>query len=185
MLTTVRIGGIEFDPACGSPPGRGIRPCTPRTGAGGYVYGPGCSGAHGHTILVDTGVGGPTSPAMSWYPAPGRLLGSLAESGTAPGDISAGCPLIEKARRPLLLDHLFDHPDHPTRPVSIRPDPVPRLFHPTPPPASAPILWASSHRDQSNHLGAWRRESRTDCPSTSPAGVRRRGGGAGRPAPAG
>jgi hypothetical protein len=27
--------------------------------------------SHGRTILVDTGVGGPTSPAMSWYPAPG------------------------------------------------------------------------------------------------------------------
>jgi glyoxylase-like metal-dependent hydrolase (beta-lactamase superfamily II) len=24
---------------------------------------------------------------MSWYPAPGKLLGSLAESGTAPGDV--------------------------------------------------------------------------------------------------
>jgi glyoxylase-like metal-dependent hydrolase (beta-lactamase superfamily II) len=43
--------------------------------------------AHGRTVLVDTGVGGPTSPAMSWYPAPGQLMGSLAESGTAPGDI--------------------------------------------------------------------------------------------------
>lgn len=43
--------------------------------------------AQGRTVLVDTGVGGPTSPAMSWYPAPGKLLGSLAESGTAPGDV--------------------------------------------------------------------------------------------------
>ena len=43
--------------------------------------------AHGRTILVDTGVGGPTSPAMSWYPAPGRLMGALAESGTSPADI--------------------------------------------------------------------------------------------------
>jgi glyoxylase-like metal-dependent hydrolase (beta-lactamase superfamily II) len=41
----------------------------------------------GRTVLVDTGVGGPTSPAMSWYPEPGRLLGSLAESGTAPGEV--------------------------------------------------------------------------------------------------
>ena len=45
--------------------------------------------ANGHTILVDTGVGGPTSPAMSWYPAPGQLMRSLAETGTSPGDVEA------------------------------------------------------------------------------------------------
>src|SRR6266508_909979 len=28
-------------------------------------------------------------------------------------------------------------------------DPVNRLFHPTPPPASAPILWANGQRDRS------------------------------------
>jgi hypothetical protein len=43
--------------------------------------------AHGQTVLVDTGVGGPSSPAMSWYPAAGRLLGALAESGTSPAEI--------------------------------------------------------------------------------------------------
>jgi glyoxylase-like metal-dependent hydrolase (beta-lactamase superfamily II) len=43
--------------------------------------------ANGRTILVDTGVGGPTSPAMRWYPAPGRLLGSLAQSGTPPVEV--------------------------------------------------------------------------------------------------
>jgi glyoxylase-like metal-dependent hydrolase (beta-lactamase superfamily II) len=43
--------------------------------------------AGGRTILVDTGVGGPTSPAMRWYGAPGRLLRSLAEAGTSPAEV--------------------------------------------------------------------------------------------------
>jgi glyoxylase-like metal-dependent hydrolase (beta-lactamase superfamily II) len=43
--------------------------------------------AHGRTVLVDTGVGGPSSPAMSWYPAAGRLLAALAESGTSPAEV--------------------------------------------------------------------------------------------------
>jgi glyoxylase-like metal-dependent hydrolase (beta-lactamase superfamily II) len=43
--------------------------------------------AGGRTILVDTGVGGPASPAMSWYPAPGRLMEALAETGTSPGEV--------------------------------------------------------------------------------------------------
>ena len=43
--------------------------------------------AHGRTVLVDTGVGGPSSPAMSWYPAAGRLMGALAESGTSPAEV--------------------------------------------------------------------------------------------------
>jgi glyoxylase-like metal-dependent hydrolase (beta-lactamase superfamily II) len=42
---------------------------------------------NGQTILVDTGVGGPTSPAMSWYPAPGQLMGSLAGTGTSPDEV--------------------------------------------------------------------------------------------------
>jgi glyoxylase-like metal-dependent hydrolase (beta-lactamase superfamily II) len=43
--------------------------------------------AHGRTVLVDTGVGGPTSPAMSWYPAAGRLMRTLAESRTSPAEV--------------------------------------------------------------------------------------------------
>ena len=43
--------------------------------------------AHGRTVLVDTGVGGPSSPAMSWYPAAGRLMAALAERGTSPADV--------------------------------------------------------------------------------------------------
>ena len=43
--------------------------------------------AHGRTVLVDTGVGGPSSPAMNWYPAAGRLMGALAESGTSPAEV--------------------------------------------------------------------------------------------------
>jgi glyoxylase-like metal-dependent hydrolase (beta-lactamase superfamily II) len=43
--------------------------------------------AHGRTVLVDTGVGGPTAPAMSWYPAAGRLMGALAGSGTSPAEV--------------------------------------------------------------------------------------------------
>jgi hypothetical protein len=44
---------------------------------------------HGHAILVDTGVGGPASPAMSWFPVPGQLMEALAETGTSPGDVDA------------------------------------------------------------------------------------------------
>lgn len=43
--------------------------------------------ARGHAILVDTGVGGPSSTAMSWYPGPGHLMASLADNGTSPGDV--------------------------------------------------------------------------------------------------
>jgi glyoxylase-like metal-dependent hydrolase (beta-lactamase superfamily II) len=43
--------------------------------------------AHGRTVLVDTGVGGPTAPAMSWYPAAGRLMDALAESGSSPAEV--------------------------------------------------------------------------------------------------
>jgi glyoxylase-like metal-dependent hydrolase (beta-lactamase superfamily II) len=109
MLTTVWIGGIEvvslFDGAedIGDPgildplhgpsdevwdPYRTLYPAL-FAGHGGWrlhVRGT-MLRAHGRTILVDTGVGGPTSPAMSWYPAPGHLMASLAESGTSPGDV--------------------------------------------------------------------------------------------------
>jgi glyoxylase-like metal-dependent hydrolase (beta-lactamase superfamily II) len=43
--------------------------------------------AHGRTVLVDTGVGGPTAPAMSWYPAAGRLMRALAESESSPAEV--------------------------------------------------------------------------------------------------
>lgn len=43
--------------------------------------------AHSRTVLVDTGVGGPTAPAMSWYPAAGRLMAVLAESETSPTEV--------------------------------------------------------------------------------------------------
>jgi len=38
-------------------------------------------------LLVDTGIGGPTSPTQAWVPRPGDLLGELAALGVAPGDI--------------------------------------------------------------------------------------------------
>lgn len=43
--------------------------------------------ARGRTVLVDTGVGGSSSPAMGWFPAPGRLPAALAEAGTDPGEV--------------------------------------------------------------------------------------------------
>jgi hypothetical protein len=109
MLTTVGIGGIEvvslldgvedmddpdiLDPLHGPSdevwdPYRTLYPAV-FAAHGGWrprVHGT-ILRSHGRTILVDTGVGDPTSPAMSWYPAPGKLLGSLAESGTGPGDV--------------------------------------------------------------------------------------------------
>jgi hypothetical protein len=41
----------------------------------------------GRTVLVDTGVGGPSSPAMGWFRAPGRLPAALAECGAAPAEV--------------------------------------------------------------------------------------------------
>src|SRR3954465_2067163 len=38
-------------------------------------------------VLVDTGIGGPTSPTHEWVPSPGVLVAALAELGVAPGDI--------------------------------------------------------------------------------------------------
>ena len=109
MLTTVRIGGIEVvslldgvedldDPDILDPwhgpsdpvwePSRARYPAVFAADGGWRLYVRATLlRAHGHTILVDTGVGGPTSPAMAWYPAPGQLLGSLAEAGTSPHDV--------------------------------------------------------------------------------------------------
>lgn len=55
--------------------------------------------AHGRLVLVDTGVGGLSSPAAPWAPVPGALPARLAELGVAPGDIDA-----------VVLTHL--HGDH-------------------------------------------------------------------------
>lgn len=49
--------------------------------------------------LVDTGVGGVDSPAASWAPVPGGLVGALAAVGVAPAEIST-----------VVLTHL--HSDH-------------------------------------------------------------------------
>ncbi|SDM12768.1 Glyoxylase, beta-lactamase superfamily II [Nonomuraea maritima] len=49
--------------------------------------------------LVDTGVGGADSPAASWAPVPGGLVGELAAVGVAPAEIST-----------VILTHL--HSDH-------------------------------------------------------------------------
>ena len=38
-------------------------------------------------LLVDTGVGPPSSPAMAWCPAPGSLLAALAEVDASPEDV--------------------------------------------------------------------------------------------------
>lgn len=38
-------------------------------------------------VLVDTGIGGPTSPTAAWVPQPGALIHRLNELGTAPSDI--------------------------------------------------------------------------------------------------
>ena len=55
--------------------------------------------AHGRLALVDTGVGGPASPASSWAPVPGALPKRLAALGVAPADIDV-----------VVLTHL--HSDH-------------------------------------------------------------------------
>ncbi|MEV5410201.1 MBL fold metallo-hydrolase [Thermopolyspora sp. NPDC052614] len=55
--------------------------------------------ADGRLALVDTGVGGRTSPASSWAPVPGTLVAQLARLGVAPADIEA-----------VVLTHL--HSDH-------------------------------------------------------------------------
>jgi len=41
----------------------------------------------GGLVLVDTGIGGPTSPTQAWVPQPGVLIERLGELGTAPGDV--------------------------------------------------------------------------------------------------
>ncbi|WP_424528307.1 MBL fold metallo-hydrolase [Sphaerisporangium viridialbum] len=53
----------------------------------------------GRTVLVDTGIGGSDSPASSWAPVPGGLIGELAARGVAPADIGT-----------VVLTHL--HSDH-------------------------------------------------------------------------
>jgi len=109
MLTTVLIGGVEvvslsdaaedmddpdiLDPLHGPSdevwgPYRTLYPAVFAAHGGWRLHVRGTIlRAHGRTILVDTGVGGPTSSAMSWYSAPGHLMESLAESGTSPGDV--------------------------------------------------------------------------------------------------
>ncbi|WP_214410077.1 MBL fold metallo-hydrolase [Sphaerisporangium fuscum] len=56
-------------------------------------------GRTGRTVLVDTGVGATDSPASTWAPVPGTLLGELARVGVAPGDVDT-----------VVLTHL--HSDH-------------------------------------------------------------------------
>jgi glyoxylase-like metal-dependent hydrolase (beta-lactamase superfamily II) len=41
----------------------------------------------GGLVLVDTGIGGPTSPTQAWVPTPGTLLERLGDAGVSPGDI--------------------------------------------------------------------------------------------------
>lgn len=53
----------------------------------------------GRTVLVDTGIGGPDSPAASWAPVPGMLQRELTAAGASPGDIDV-----------VVLTHL--HSDH-------------------------------------------------------------------------
>ncbi|MFC4591614.1 MBL fold metallo-hydrolase [Sphaerisporangium corydalis] len=53
----------------------------------------------GRPVLVDTGIGAPGSPASTWAPVPGGLLGELAAAGVAPEDIGT-----------VVLTHL--HSDH-------------------------------------------------------------------------
>ncbi|WP_327586485.1 MBL fold metallo-hydrolase [Nonomuraea sp. NBC_00507] len=55
--------------------------------------------AAGRLTLVDTGIGGASSPASSWAPVPGTLAGELAAAGVAPADIDT-----------VVLTHL--HSDH-------------------------------------------------------------------------
>jgi glyoxylase-like metal-dependent hydrolase (beta-lactamase superfamily II) len=55
--------------------------------------------AAGRTILVDVGVGSTESPAASWAPVPGRLLGELAAVGVAATDVDT-----------VVITHL--HSDH-------------------------------------------------------------------------
>jgi glyoxylase-like metal-dependent hydrolase (beta-lactamase superfamily II) len=38
-------------------------------------------------LLVDTGIGGPTSPTAAWVPTPGTLVEALGELGAGPSDI--------------------------------------------------------------------------------------------------
>ena len=109
MLTTVWIGGIEvvslldgvedlddhdiLDPSHGPSdpvwePFRSLYPAVFAADGGWRAHVRATLlRAHGRTVLVDTGVGGPSSPAMSWYPAAGRLMRALAESGTAPAEV--------------------------------------------------------------------------------------------------
>ncbi|MFI6521112.1 MBL fold metallo-hydrolase [Spirillospora sp. NPDC050679] len=53
----------------------------------------------GENVLVDTGLGPEDSPAASWAPVPGRLVGALAEAGVDPAEVGT-----------VVLTHL--HSDH-------------------------------------------------------------------------
>src|SRR5215211_6835873 len=66
--------------------------------------------------------------------------------------------------RPRVPRHRPDEGLHPGELALPPDDPVTRLFHPTPPPASAPILWASSQRDQSHHPEALEEGVGRGCP---------------------
>jgi glyoxylase-like metal-dependent hydrolase (beta-lactamase superfamily II) len=109
VLTTVWIGGIEvvslldgvedlddpdlLDPSHGPSdpvwePSRRLYPAVFAANGGPRLHVRATLlRAHGRTVLVDTGVGGPTSPAMSWYPAAGRLMAVLAESESSPAEV--------------------------------------------------------------------------------------------------
>lgn len=125
------IGGVEVVPLCDAvgPMGEAIRRPLAETfpGAAPDVWerlrseAPEAFGAEGEwllhfhcfllripggpIVLVDTGLGGPESPASSWAPVPGRLGGVLEATGVTPADVDV-----------VVLTHL--HSDHASGAVS-------------------------------------------------------------------
>ncbi|MFD0687523.1 MBL fold metallo-hydrolase [Actinomadura fibrosa] len=123
--TTRTVAGVEIIPLCDAvgPMGESLRRPLPETFPGSPpalwdhvraeapdVFGPDGEWVlrfhcfvlrvpHGPTILVDTGLGPEDSPAASWAPVPGGLLGALAGVGLAATDIDT-----------VVLTHL--HSDH-------------------------------------------------------------------------
>jgi glyoxylase-like metal-dependent hydrolase (beta-lactamase superfamily II) len=104
------IAGVEVTPLCDAvgPMGETIRrPPAEMFPGGNLAEAPWTLHFHcyllrdpaGRLTLVDTGIGGVDSPASSWAPVPGSLVGELAAAGVTPAEIGT-----------VILTHL--HSDH-------------------------------------------------------------------------
>ncbi|HSL11899.1 MAG TPA: MBL fold metallo-hydrolase [Actinomycetota bacterium] len=112
-LATPIVEAFEGFPADALAASAGRMPAIHGSGGSWHLFSRAWLVVHpGGVLLVDTGVGGPRSPAASWFPSPGRLHEALREAGTTADQVDT-----------VVLTHVHD--DHVSGAVTDDDDPVP------------------------------------------------------------